>query len=87
MEMNRRTFLAGAAAALSRLPVVAGAQSTEITPGQHDLKLGDADRDGLLYIPRGYQPDDAAPLMVMLHGAGNTGRGVCTPSRWLTNSA
>jgi predicted esterase len=76
MDMNRRAFLAGAAAALSGLPAIAGAQSTEITPGQHDLRLGDADRDGLLYIPRGYKADNAAPLMVMLHGAGNTGRGV-----------
>jgi phospholipase/carboxylesterase len=74
--MNRRQFLAGTAAAMAAFPRIAGAQSTEITPGQHDLKLGDADRDGLLYIPRGYKADTAAPLMVMLHGAGNTGRGV-----------
>src|SRR5258708_1542126 len=74
--MDRRQFLAGAAAALSARPVIARAQSAEITPGQHDLKLGEADRDGLLYIPRGYKADRAAPLMVMLHGAGNTGRGV-----------
>lgn len=74
--MNRRQFLAGAAAALSGLPAIAGAQSTELTPGPYDLKLGEADRDGLLYIPRGYKADTPAPLMVMLHGAGNTGRGV-----------
>ena len=76
MDMNRRAFLAGAAAAVSGLPAIAGAQSTEIAPGQHDLKLGEADRDGQLYIPRGYKADTPAPLMVMLHGAGNTGRGV-----------
>jgi predicted esterase len=76
MDMNRRAFLAGTAATLAGFPAIGRAQSTEITPGQHDLKLGDADRDGLLYIPRGYKADQAAPLMVMLHGAGNTGRGV-----------
>jgi phospholipase/carboxylesterase len=76
MDMNRRAFLAGTAATLAGFPAIGRAQSTEITPGQHDLKLGDADRDGQLYIPRGYKADAAAPLMVMLHGAGNTGRGV-----------
>jgi phospholipase/carboxylesterase len=74
--MNRRQFLAGTAAALAAFPGITSAQSPEITPGQHDLKLGEADRDGLLYVPRGYNADTAAPLMVMLHGAGNTGRGV-----------
>jgi len=74
--MNRRYFLAGAAAALAGVPTAIGAQRAEIAAGQHDLKLGEADRDGLLYIPRGYTHDKPAPLMVMLHGAGNTGRGV-----------
>ena len=30
----------------------------------------------MIYIPRGYTAEKAWPLMVMLHGAGNTGRGV-----------
>ena len=40
-----------------------------ITPGQHRLDLG-RDRDGLLVVPRGYSFDNAAPLALMLHGAG-----------------
>lgn len=40
-----------------------------ITPGQHSLDL-DHDRDGWLVVPRGYSPDQPAPLAVMLHGAG-----------------
>jgi phospholipase/carboxylesterase len=73
--MNRREFLASAAAAAG-LPALVRAQDLTIRPGQHDLKLGEADRDGVIYIPRGYTADKAWPLMVMLHGAGNTGRGV-----------
>lgn len=76
MPMNRRQFLAGTAAVLAGVSAMGRAQHAEIRPGQHDLKLGEADRDGLLYVPRGYKPDTPAPLMVMLHGAGNTGRGV-----------
>ena len=40
--------------------------------GQHRLELGDADRDGLFYVPRGYTSDVARPLWVVLHGAGGT---------------
>ena len=40
--------------------------------GQHRLELGDADRDGLFYVPRGYTSDGARPLWVVLHGAGGT---------------
>jgi phospholipase/carboxylesterase len=76
--MNRRTFLAaGAAAALAGLPSAARAQDA-VTPGTHDLKLGDGDRDGLLFVPRSYKPGVPTPLMVMLHGAGNSARGVAT---------
>lgn len=46
-----------------------------VAPGEHPLSLGGA-RDGLLYVPRGYDPSVAAPLAVMLHGAGGTGRGM-----------
>jgi phospholipase/carboxylesterase len=73
--MNRRVFLAGVAA-LTRVPGLGAQPSPAITPGQHDLKLGDADRDGVIYIPRGYTPHKPVPLMLMLHGAGSTGRNV-----------
>lgn len=76
MHVNRRQFLAVTATALTPLPAAARAQRSEVSPGQHDLKLGEADRDGVIYIPRGYTAEKPAPLMVMLHGAGNTGRGV-----------
>jgi phospholipase/carboxylesterase len=47
------------------------AQAAPYRIGQQPLKLGD-DRDGLVYIPRGYKADVAMPLILMLHGAGNT---------------
>lgn len=40
-------------------------------PGRYALGLGD-DRDGFVYIPAGYAPGKPLPLLLMLHGAGNT---------------
>ena len=74
MPMTRREFLAAAAVA----PVAGRVARQDMPsranePGRHPLNLGDEpDRDGFFYIPRGYTPDVAAPLIVMLHGAGNT---------------
>jgi len=36
------------------------------------------ERDGLLYIPAGYRVDKPAPLVLMLHGAGNNINSGCT---------
>ena len=38
-------------------------------PGTSSLNVGD-DRDGLMHVPEGIEPGRAAPLLVMLHGAG-----------------
>src|SRR5215203_1432503 len=43
--------------------------TTPVGPGEHPLELG-GDRDGILIVPQQYRPDKAAPLAVMLHGAG-----------------
>jgi phospholipase/carboxylesterase len=70
--VTRRTFLTTAGAlAFSR--TTRAADSVRI--GEQRLKLG-THRDGPLYIPRGYQPDVPMPLVLMLHGAGDTGYGV-----------
>ena len=37
--------------------------------GRQALRLGGT-RDGLLYVPTGYSPERAAPLALLLHGAG-----------------
>src|SRR6185295_5781729 len=39
--------------------------------GEHSLGLGR--RDGLLDVPEAYDPRRAAPLLLLLHGAGGTG--------------
>ncbi len=45
-------------------------QPTETaSPGLHALQL-DPSRDALLYVPTGYQPDQPAPFVLSLHGAG-----------------
>jgi phospholipase/carboxylesterase len=74
MVVTRREFLGTAAAVV---PVVAPGQAP-IDPhraGQHPLQLGD-DRDGLVYVPAKYDGSIPRPLLVMLHGAGNTSQSV-----------
>jgi len=73
--LTRRAFLAaaGAAAALGYGRRAAAADPARY--GEQPLKLG-TDRDGILFIPRGYKEGVPVPLVLMLHGAGGTGRGV-----------
>jgi phospholipase/carboxylesterase len=42
------------------------------SPGTHPLGL-DNDRDGVLYLPPRYSPDNPIPLVLLLHGAGGAG--------------
>jgi phospholipase/carboxylesterase len=53
----------------SHLEARPAAPSKPATPGETALGLGSG-RDGLLYVPRGYDPGRPTPLAVMLHGAG-----------------
>lgn len=75
MDLNRREFLGAALA----LPLLQPPQyPTPAAPGDplpgrpRRLGLGDMDRDGLIYVPRGWKTDAAMPLLVVCHGAGNT---------------
>ena len=54
--------------------------TTTVQPGEHALDFG-GDRDGLLIVPEQYRPDKAAPLAVMLHGAGGHARRLGIPPR------
>lgn len=44
-------------------------------------------RDGLLYVPAGYDEDVAAPLVLLLHGAGGTASGIAEPFLPLADAA
>ncbi len=87
---TRRQFLftaglavAGAGAGGPALtPALAGAQpapaaAADVAPGRHALGL-EPDRDGLYYVPKGYRPGVAMPLMVVLHGAGGSSESAST---------
>ncbi|WNG88066.1 hypothetical protein C6A87_001980 [Mycobacterium sp. ITM-2016-00317] len=52
-----------------------------VGPGLHQLT------GALLYVPTGYRPDTAAPLAVMLHGAGGDARGGMDPFLPLADAA
>ena len=45
-----------------------GATAEAVSPGLQPLGLG-SERDGLLYVPEGYEPTDEAPLALTLHGS------------------
>jgi phospholipase/carboxylesterase len=44
----------------------------ELVEGQNPLAINN-DRDGVIYIPKGYKRDVPMPLVVALHGAGGAG--------------
>jgi phospholipase/carboxylesterase len=69
MVVTRRQFLGAAVAARG----LASRQAPVVSDrtGRHPLRLGD-DRDGFVYLPARYDPGKPNPLLVMLHGAGNT---------------
>ena len=56
-----------------------GRPSGSIEPGAHALALG-GDRDGMLYVPPQYRPEQPLPLVLALHGA--TGRGQYQMNGW-----
>lgn len=67
----------------SRLPRAPGARLSArpraakgggAKPGAQPLGLG-GERDGVLYVPSGYQPGKALPLVLALHGATGSSRG------------
>jgi predicted esterase len=56
-----------------------GVTGKPVAPGLAALGLGSEGRDGQLYVPSGYNIGRVYPLVLMLHGAGGSGRGALTP--------
>jgi len=80
-KQNDEGAMHGRLAARPVQPVVEARPS-----GLYPLELGNT-RDGLLYVPSGYQANSPAPLILMLHGAGGTARSILTPFLPLAESA
>lgn len=56
-----------------RLTARPGAPATDAPTGTITIETGG--RQALLFVPKSYRPQTAAPLAVMLHGAGGAARG------------
>ena len=56
-----------------RLAARPGTPAVAIQPGEHDLGLGDK-RDGTLYVPRSVESLRQMPLMILMHGGGQSRR-------------
>lgn len=67
-----------------RLLARPGEPTTPIEPGMHALGLH-GERDVLLYVPSGYRPEQPAPFVLSLHGAGGNENGGLYPLRELAD--
>jgi polyhydroxybutyrate depolymerase len=74
------------------LGVAAGhADTTPAKPASHGeqqftLRVGDLDRHYTVHVPPGYDRRAAAPVVIMLHGAGGTGKAAAYETGWATKS-
>lgn len=82
MQIDRETFARGR---LTAKPVEKAPEQT-VSPGLQALGP-DGNRDGLIYIPPGYNPATLAPLAVMLHGAGGDAQHGMSLIRHLADAA
>lgn len=60
-----------------RLQLTPGPPSASLGAGIHPLGLGSG-RDGRLHVPASYDPQAAAPLVLLLHGATGSGTSIGT---------
>jgi phospholipase/carboxylesterase len=72
MHITRRAFLGVAGTVLGMASVPHPSAAAEVVTGVNPLNL-DRVRDGILYVPTGYQAAAPTPLVVVFHGAGSSG--------------
>jgi phospholipase/carboxylesterase len=77
-ERSEGQQVAGSAASQGRLLARPAPSDMAVPSGLRPLGLASG-RDGLLYVPEGYGSEGAAPLALMLHGAGGNARGGISP--------
>lgn len=65
-------------AELGRLLARPGMPAEAVSPGLHQLEPS-PDRDAVLYVPDGYDPEQPAPFVLSLHGAGSDAAGGLYP--------
>lgn len=60
--------------------------SLDVSRGVSPLKLSTSQRDGLIYVPKGYSQERPAALALMLHGAGGSAEDVIANSGTLADA-
>ncbi len=82
---QQETGRAASRGLLSAKPTSSQSDAT-VPTGLRPLGLGSG-RDGLIYVPTGYQPTEKLPLALMLHGAGGNARSGISPFLNLADEA
>lgn len=59
-------------------------QSTPVSSGDHKItiRLGELDRHYTVHVPPGYNGKTSAPVVIMLHGGGGTGKAAAFETGW-----
>lgn len=86
MLRTRRGQIGAPLAEEGRLTARPKPPTQTVSPGLQAFGLH-SKRDALLYVPTGYRPDQAAPFVLSLHGAGGNQDGGLYPLRQLADEA
>lgn len=56
----------------------------KFTSGRHtmSIKVGNLEREYMVYVPKGYDGSKPVPVVIMCHGGGGTGNAAITETKW-----